>query len=63
MLPFDLVVVLHGGVRTEYTTDEFLALPLELRVKAILFGKISFFQDGKTVSTSMALNAVREMGR
>lgn len=57
-LPFDKIDIGEQA----YSADEFLQLPLSDRVKAILFGRIAFFYQGKPVSAHVALKALRLLG-
>lgn len=58
-LPFDGVVVAESGVRKRLTPKEFLALPLPVRVLALLDDSLEFLQDGKPVDRKQALDALR----
>jgi len=60
-LPFNRIQVVIGGNRSEYTVGDFLRLPLNDRVKSILFGQLTFSQDGETVDAKDALNALRKL--
>jgi hypothetical protein len=48
-LPFDRVVVAEQGVRRRLTPPEFLALPLPVRILAVLDDSLEFLQDDKPV--------------
>jgi len=61
-LPFDRINVVIGGDRSDYAVGDFLRLPLNARVKSILFGKLTFSNDGQPVDTNQALNALRKLG-
>ena len=61
-LPFNKIKVVLGATQCEYSVGDFLALPLNDRVKSILFGKLSFSQDGKPVNANDALKALRTHG-
>jgi hypothetical protein len=58
-LPFDGVVVAEEGVRKRLTPVEFLALPLPVRVLALLDDSLEFLQDGRPVDRKEALAALR----
>jgi hypothetical protein len=59
-LPFDTVALGPAGAVKRLTTDEFLALPFERRVKAILGGDLVFLRAGTVVPTPRALQSLRQ---
>jgi hypothetical protein len=59
-LPFDGVVVADRGVRRRLTPGEFLALPLPVRVCALLDDSLEFVLDGRPVDRKAALAALRQ---
>jgi hypothetical protein len=58
-LPFDSVVLTDGGARRRISPAEFLALPLPVRILALLDDSLEFLQDGKPVDRQQALDALR----
>jgi hypothetical protein len=58
-LPFDGVVLAEQGVRRRLTPVEFLALPLPVRVLALLDDSLEFLHDGRPVDRNQALQALR----
>jgi hypothetical protein len=56
-LPFDAVVI--GSERMSVTA--FLALPLGVRVQAILEGNVAFFRGTRSVDRVDALKALRKL--
>ena len=58
-LPFDRVVVVEGGLQTEFTVAAFLALPLAVRVRYVLGGGLEFFRGGTPVDRVKALGQLR----
>jgi hypothetical protein len=59
-LPFDGVVVDESGVRKRLTPKEFLALPLPVRVRALLDDSLEFLLNGRPVDRKQALAALRQ---
>lgn len=60
---FDRVVIRHGtGWRETYSIEEFLALPLDARIKYILSRDIEFFQGDMRVDRADALRSLRPSG-
>jgi hypothetical protein len=59
-LPFDHVVLADSGVRRRLSPVEFLALPLPVRVLALLDDSLEFLQDGRPVDRRQALDALRK---
>ena len=58
-LPFDGVVLAAEGMRKRLTPVEFLALPLPVRILALLDDNLEFLQDGRPVDRQLALQALR----
>lgn len=46
-----------------FTVDEFLALPLHLRIALILQGKLTFLRGGEPVDQSKALKSLMDTAR
>jgi hypothetical protein len=55
-LPFDRVVV----GETTYSVQEFLQLPLTVRVRHILSREVAFFRGKARIEATRALNGLRE---
>jgi len=58
-LPFNEVVVTTPSGSRLLTADQFSAIPLAERVRALLEKRVEFFQDGAPIDTRDALNALR----
>ena len=58
-LPFDGVLMPEDGARRRLTPEEFLALPLPVRILALLDDSLEFLQDGRPVDRKQALAALR----
>jgi hypothetical protein len=58
-LPFNVVLMPGAGTRSTLTPAEFLALPLSVRITALLDDGLEFLQDGKPVDRKLALAALR----
>jgi hypothetical protein len=58
-LPFDGVLMPDAGARRRLTPAEFLALPLPVRVLALLDDDLEFLRDGRPVDRKQALAALR----
>lgn len=58
-LPFDGVLVPEEGARRRLTPIEFLALPLPVRIHALLDDSLEFLRDGRPVDRKEALAALR----
>ena len=56
---FDTVELTDGDVRKRLTYDEFMAIPLDRRVRWLLTGRPQFFQDGAEISRREALRLGR----
>jgi hypothetical protein len=58
-LPFDSVTLLREGKLVRLTTAEFLALPMDERVGAILQRSVQFYAHGQLMDRSTALKRLR----
>lgn len=59
-LPFNVVVLeTEGGEEKRMSVEEFCAIPLADRVRALLEKKVTFYQDQARVDQQRALNALR----
>lgn len=58
-LAFDQVIHTEAGVRTCWTAEAFLTLPLEMRVHAVLSGSLEFSLGGVAVERRAALASLR----
>lgn len=58
-LPFDRIVVQHGGVRRDLTVSGFLSLPLPDRVSLILARAVEFYLGAALVDRQEALRHLR----
>lgn len=59
-LPFDRVVIRDQGHVRACDVDQFLALPLHLRVRIILQRDIDFFSGEEPVDRGVALKSLRQ---
>jgi hypothetical protein len=60
LLPFDSVVLADAGVRRRIAPAEFLALPLSVRISALLDDSLEFLQNDRPVDRRQALDALRQ---
>lgn len=59
-LTVDRVVIVDAtGSRLSYSIDEFLALPLAVRIQCILARNIEFFQGANRLDRGEALKSLR----
>lgn len=56
--PFDRVVIDAQGVTRSYTFEQFLQLPLHLRVQHLMNREILFFNGDRPVERRMVLRAL-----
>lgn len=60
--PFDRVVVLEPGVAPRtYLRDDFVSLPIHVRVRYILERRVEFFSGTTLVDRAEALKALRAL--
>lgn len=59
-LPFNQVVLTTADGARRLTVDEFSAVPLAERVRAVLEQRVQFLLDGNPVDPREALNALRQ---
>ena len=57
-LPFDAVVIKRGEARDQYSSYDFLRLPLNDRIQAILERRVEFLRGGQPVDRSVALQSL-----
>jgi hypothetical protein len=57
--PFDRVVLVEAGRRRDVSMSEFLAMPLDERIRAILKRAIEFYDGAQAVDRQSALNFLR----
>lgn len=56
---YRVVFSAEGAAKQHMSVPEFLAMPLDVRVRAILERRVDFFLDGIEVPRHDALNAIR----
>lgn len=61
-LPFDSVSLMREGRIVHLSAKEFLAMPMDARVHAILQRTITFYSHGKVLDRSLALKQLRFSG-
>lgn len=57
--PYKVVFSDDGKARRSMTVGEFLEVPLDVRVRAILERRVDFFENGVEVPRHDALNTIR----
>lgn len=56
---YKVVFAADGNTKRSLSVAEFLEMPLDVRVRAILERRVDFFLDGAEVPRHDALNAIR----
>ena len=59
-LPFDRVVITDGNYKNEMWLGQFLALPLDEKIRYILSRDVEFFNGDALVDRKIALAALRK---
>ena len=62
LLPFDRVVVASGEARSDFSVEQFLALPNYQRAFLLLSDDLAFFLGEEQVDRAAALKAIMELG-
>jgi hypothetical protein len=62
-LPFDRVVITIEGRERSLETGEFLALPLHVRVRHMLHGRLTFLDGDAAVDRRICLQALAAAAR
>jgi hypothetical protein len=57
--PFDRITLVEGGRRRDVTVSEFLAMPLDTRIRAILQRAVEFYAGDQPIDRQRALNFLR----
>jgi hypothetical protein len=57
--PFDRIVLVEGGHRRDITVPDFLAMPLDVRIRAILKRAVEFYDGKQEIDRQTALNFLR----
>ena len=57
-LPFDSIVLVEGSELRPLTIEQLDAMPMHVRVSAILEQRLRFFADGAIVDVGIALKAL-----
>jgi hypothetical protein len=57
--PFDRIVLVEGGRRRELSVREFLAMPLDVRIRAILQRAVEFYDGEHEIDRQSALKFLR----
>jgi hypothetical protein len=61
-LPFDRIVILSdSGKPREMSVDEFLALPLDQKIKSVLSRRIEFYDGHAAVDRKLGLASLRTL--
>lgn len=62
MLPFDSIHIhsLEPSLDQTVSPDEFIQIPLQLRIKCILEKRLDFLDHGEVVNSREALKALRQ---
>jgi hypothetical protein len=64
VLPFTKVVQREGAEASEFSAESFLALPLHVRIAAIISGTLTFVTaDGVVIPQTEALRAISNRQR
>jgi hypothetical protein len=60
-LPFNRIVLVENGRRRELTVEQFLELPLDLRINYVLSRALEFYDAATPVARSVALASLRRI--
>jgi hypothetical protein len=59
-LAFDRVIISDGGARRELTVEQFLGLPLDVRIQLVLARAVEFYRGFAPIDVKIALNSLRK---